>query len=151
MALSRKRLLDSLLFGTRSASRTVRLSILETLRVAVVLAVVALALAGTASAASAVKLPTGWSHAQVNVVIKHVGYTLIYDRGLVSRIAPGSLTLKESDGSVVLIRVAPNAAVTLGGRAIALSDLRRGEFAQTVRVDGAPAEQVRAQRVAPVG
>ena len=138
---------------TRSVSRTAHLSTLETLRLAVMLAVVALALAlaAVASAASAVKLPAGWSHAQVNVVIKHVGYTLIYDRGLVARVAPGSLTLKESDGSVVLIRVASNAAVTLGGRTIALADLRRGEFAQTVRVDGAPAEQVRAQRVAPAG
>jgi len=128
----------------------VHLSTLKTLQVAIVLAVLTLALAVAASAASAVKLPAGWSHAQVNVVIKHVGYTMIYDRGLVAQVAPASLTLKESDGSVVLIRVAPSAVVTLGGRAVALTDLRRGEFAQTVRVDGAPAEQVRAQRVAPV-
>jgi hypothetical protein len=175
MALSRKRLLDSpALIGRedcatscgllgfpsakgatygRSASRTVHLSTLETLRAAVALAVVALALAlcAAASAAATVKLPAGWSHAQVNVVIKHVGYTMIYDRGLVAQVAPGSLTLKEGDGSVVLIRVAMDAAVTLGGRAIALAGLHRGEFAQTVRVDGAPAEQVRAQRVAPAG
>jgi hypothetical protein len=132
-----------------STSRTVRLSILEAPRVAFALILVLLALATAAK--SAITLPAGWSHAQVNVVIKHVAHTLIYDRGTVTRIAPGALTLKESDGTVNLIRIAPSAVVTLGGRPIPFSALRRGEFAQTVRVDGAPAESVRAHRVGGAG
>jgi hypothetical protein len=122
--------------------------LLETFRVAVVLAVLALAI--TASAASA-PLPPGWSHAQVNVLIKHKAHTLIYDRGIVTRTARASLTLKEGDGSVVVIRIAKSAAVTLDGLPVPFAQLRRGEFAQTVRVDGAPAQQVTADRVAPTG
>jgi hypothetical protein len=121
---------------------------LGTFRVAFVLAVLALVI--TASAASA-PLPPGWSHAQVNVLIKNKPHTLIYDRGLITRTARGSLTLKEGDGSVVLIRVAKSATVTLDGLPIPFAQLRRGEFAQTVRVDGAPAKQVTADRIAPTG
>jgi len=139
---------DERMARTRSVSRTVHLFTLETLRVAVVLAVLALAVAATASSAT---LPPGWSHAQVNVLIHHKPHTLIYDRGLVTRIAQSSLTLKEADGSVVLVRVARSATVTLDGLPIAFQQLRRGEFAQTMRVDGAPAQQVVATRLDPVG
>jgi hypothetical protein len=111
------------------------------------LLLVTLALAATA--ASAFALPPGWSHAQVNVVIKHVAHTLYYDRGIVTRVTSSSLTLRESDGSVLMIRVAPTAAVTLRGQAVPLQALRPGEFAQTVRVDGTPARQVRARFAAP--
>jgi hypothetical protein len=121
---------------------------LETLRVAVVLTVLALALAASAASAT---LPTGWSHAQVNVLINRKPHTLIYDRGLVTQIARASLTLKEGDGSVVLVRVAKSATVTLDGLPSSFAQLRRGEFAQTVRVDGAPARQVTASRVVAVG
>jgi len=134
---------------TRSFSKATFDSLIETFRVAVVLSLVCLAVA--VSAASAITLPAGWSHAQVNVVIKHVGHTLIYDRGSITRVAQASLTLKESDSSIVVIRVAPSAAVTLGGRPVALLTLRPGEFAQTVRVDGAPAQQVRAHKVGATG
>jgi hypothetical protein len=116
--------------------------------VAAVLAVLALAVAATARSAT---LPPGWSHAQVNVLIHRKAHTLIYDRGLVTRIAQASLTLREGDGSVVLVRVARSATVTLDGLPIPLGQLRRGEFAQTTRVDGAPARQVIATRVDPVG
>lgn len=144
MAFSEQRAFKTrFLTGRESCAR-----LLGTFRVALVSAVLALAI--TASAASA-PLPPGWSHAQVNVLIKHKAHTLIYDRGLVTRIARGSLTLKEGDGSVVLIRVAKSATVTLDGLPIPFAQLRRGEFAQTVRVDGAPTKQITADRVAPTG
>jgi hypothetical protein len=117
------------------------------IRGVVALSAVTLALAGSTTAA--VALPPGWSHAQVNVVINHVAHTLIYDRGIVTRVAPSALTLRESDGSVLMIRIAPTANVTLGGKTVPLSVLRRGEFAQTIRVDGTPADEVKARRNAP--
>ncbi|HWB21322.1 MAG TPA: hypothetical protein VG652_00365 [Gaiellaceae bacterium] len=132
----------------RSVSNTALVSPLGTLRVAAALFLVTLAVA--ASTASAITLPKGWSHAQVNVMIKHKAHTLIYDRGTVTRVAAGSLTLKEHDGTVVLIQVARSAKVTFDGARSTLATLRPGVFATTVRVDGAPAKEVHAQRVAPV-
>ena len=119
------------------------LPVLETLWASAVAALLALVLA---SAAAAITLPPGWSHAQVNVIIDHEGHTLIYDRGIVMRVAPSSLTLNEQGGSVVVVPVSPSATVTFAGRPSTLSRVRRGNFASTVRVDGAPAEQVRARR-----
>jgi hypothetical protein len=55
------------------------------------------------------------------------------------------LTLKERDNSVVLIPVSPAAVVTFGGKSTTLAMLRPGEFAQTMRDDGAPAKQVKAR------
>jgi hypothetical protein len=121
---------------------------LEPLRVAVALSLVILAI--VVSNASAIDLPKGWSHAQVNVVIKHKAHTLIYDRGAITRVAPRSLTLKERDGSVVLIPVSAAADVTFGGKATTLLTLRPGEFAMTVRDDGAPADQVKARKITAV-
>jgi hypothetical protein len=121
------------------------------LRAIVALALSIAVLALGAGTASAIALPPGWSHAQVNVVIKHVAHTLYYDRGIITRVTPSSLTLRERDGSVLMIRVAPSATVTLHGTAVALGALRRGEFAQTVRVDGTPAQEVHARFAAPGG
>lgn len=131
----------------RSVSKTARP--FEPLRLAVALSFVILAV--IASNASAIDLPPGWSHAQVNVVIKHQPHTLIYDRGVITRVAPRSLTLKEADGSVVLIPVSPAAVVTFAGKPTTLAMLRSGEFAMTVRDDGAPAKEVKARRNTAVG
>lgn len=131
----------------RSSSRAGPGSLLGTARAVVVLSLACLAL--TASAASAVRLPADWSHVQVNVVIKHVAHTLIYDRGSIARVTRRSLTLREPNGIVVVVRVAPSAAVTLGGRPVTLAALRPGELAMTVRIDGAPARTIRVDRVAP--
>ena len=106
----------------------------QQLRVALVALDSAVVLACAASPASAIKLPKGWSHAQVNVVIKHRAHTLIYDRGVITRVAPGALTLKESDSSVVLIPIAPDGSRHLWRQAdgrLQLSSPRR------VRADGA--------------
>jgi hypothetical protein len=106
-------------------------------------AVAALALAASAPAKDP-PLPPGWSHAEVNVVIKHRAHTVIYDRGRVTSLTPSSLTLHERDGSVVTIQVAPAATVKVNGRFASLADIRPGATAQTRRVDGGPAVLVQA-------
>jgi hypothetical protein len=89
-------------------------------------------------------LPAGWSHAEINVTIKGVPHTKIYDRGVITVIAGRSLTLEEADGSVVTIQVALRAKITLRGKPVKLSKLRVGYTATTLRIDGGPAVGVTA-------
>jgi hypothetical protein len=103
-------------------------------------------LAGSSEAGNPLAgLPSGWSHATINVLIKRQPHTLIYDRGQVVAFTAGSLTLRERDGSVVVINVAPNAKVVIAGRPASLSQVRRLEIATTMSIDGAPATTVRVQ------
>ncbi|HSC90290.1 MAG TPA: hypothetical protein VLB86_01400 [Gaiellaceae bacterium] len=68
------------------------------------------------------------------------------DRGRIRSVAADSLTLLERDGTVVTVPVAPGADVTLAGRPVALTRLRRGMNALVVRDGAAPAGVVRATR-----
>jgi hypothetical protein len=88
-------------------------------------------------------LPPGWSHATVNVVIRRQVHTLVYDRGRVIAVTPTSLTLRESDGTMPTIAVAPNAKIVIAGRPATLAQVRRLEIATTMSIDGAPATTVR--------
>lgn len=108
--------------------------------------VAALALPAIGFAATPVaQLPPGWSHASVNVVgPKGQGRTVVYDRGKVTAVGPGTLTLKEFDGSMVTIVVASKASVQVNGRASAFSQIQPGDVATTMGIDGAPATQVQA-------
>ena len=90
-------------------------------------------------------LPTGWSHATINVLIKRQPHTLIYDRGRVVAFTASSLTLKERDGSVVVVNVSPTAQIFIAGQPASLSQVRRLEIATTMSIDGAPATTVRVQ------
>jgi hypothetical protein len=100
-------------------------------------------LAGSArGAAAGPALPPGWTHVSVNVIIRHVPHTLVYDRGRIIAVTPTSLTLRERDGSVWVITVAPTAQITLNGQPAALAQLRRAETATTVSVDGGAATKV---------
>jgi hypothetical protein len=90
-------------------------------------------------------LPAGWSHATVNVLIKRQPHTLIYDRGRVVASTSSSLTLREGDGSVVVINVSPSAQVRIAGQPASLLQVRRLEIATTISIDGAPAITVRVQ------
>jgi len=101
-------------------------------------ALAALSLAVSATAREPA-LPADWSHAEVNVLVKGKPHTLIYDRGKVQAVTGSDLTLRERDGSVVTIPVAPNATVKVNGRTAALTDVRVGGTGQTKRVDGGPA------------
>ncbi len=104
----------------------------------------ALALAGSALAADpTASLPGTWSHAQINVIGPHGRpHTQIFDQGRVQSVTASSLTLKEIDGSVVTVQVAPNAVVVLNGRRGSFSQIQPGFFARTLGVDGLPAKRV---------
>jgi hypothetical protein len=66
------------------------------------------------------------------------------DRGTIKAKAPGSLTLRERDGTLVTLAVAGDAAVQINGRPSSFAALRRGMVAMVVRDGDAPAFDVRA-------
>lgn len=103
---------------------------------------------GTAAAAGRVPpfphLPDGWSHAEINVTIKHTPHTLILDRGLIVQAGSSQLTLREPDGSVVVIPLSKSTIVTLYTYPAKVLDLRKRMNAQTMRIDGGAAVRVRA-------
>ena len=87
-------------------------------------------------------LPPGWSHADINVVVRHVPHTLSYDQGRVQAVTPTSLTLRELDGSVVTIAVSSATRVVIDGRVASIAAVRPLENAIAVSIDGAPAAKV---------
>lgn len=97
---------------------------------------------GAARIAPTPKLPGGWSHAEINVIVKKVPHTLVYDRGRILSFTSTSLTLREADRSIQVIPVSPASRVTIDGRPAKLSQLRRLEIAITLRIDGADATRV---------
>ena len=106
-------------------------------------AALALVPAGAAARIAAVpKLPPGWSHAEINVIVKGVPHTLVYDRGRILSFTPTTLTLREADRSIQVIPVSPASRVTIDGRPGSLSQIRRLEVAVTLRIDGADATRV---------
>jgi hypothetical protein len=64
------------------------------------------------------------------------------DRGRIRQVRPGILTLRELDGSLVTIPVAPGAQIKIGGRDVDYAELRRGMQAITIRDGDAPAVRV---------
>src|SRR5438552_11812740 len=77
---------------------------------------------------------------KAEIVVKDGGTTYDYriDQGRVRAVASTSLTLYERTGDVVTIPVSPGARVTLGGKTVLLTALRKGMRAQTVRNGSAP-------------
>src|SRR5919106_3203736 len=59
------------------------------------------------------------------------------DRGRLLKKAAGTLLLREADGSVVTVPVAPGAAITLNGEPAIFDQLARGMVVLTVREGGA--------------
>ncbi len=90
-------------------------------------------------------LPPGWSHAEVNVVIKKVPHTLTYDRGRVAAVTASSVTLRERDGSLWTIPVTAATVVRIAGQPSSLAQVRRFETATAVRIDGGPAATLTVQ------
>ena len=82
---------------------------------------------------------------RAEVLVKDGGALHDYriDRGVIRDKAPGSLTLRERDASVVTIPIAPDASISIRGRAVSFSALRRGMTATVVRDGDAPAGEVR--------
>lgn len=119
-------------------------------KLAVLIAAVSL-LAGAGAAAGArggppqiPRIPGKWSHAEINVTIRKVQHTLIVDRGRIVEVAMTQLTLRESDGTTVVVPLSGETIVTVRGRPASISNLRRRMFATTLRVDGGAAVRVRA-------
>jgi hypothetical protein len=111
-------------------------------KAALTAAVASLALAAAAAAAGP-SLPAGWMHAEINFVVNRVPHTLVLDRGRVTAVSPGSMTLHEQDGSSVQIALAADTQVIVDGQPGQLTDIRRGVTAVTQRIDGGAAQQVR--------
>jgi hypothetical protein len=121
---------------------------LRVLRKGLSVAATAAVLTGSASAAGGLfgpvsGLPAGWSHAQINVVIRRQPHTFTYDRGRVVSVSPTLLTLRERDGSMAQISVSAGTRVTIAGRPATLAQIRPNEQLIAVSVDGAPAAAVR--------
>ena len=83
---------------------------------------------------------------RADVLVKDGGALHLYrvDRGFIRSKANGSLVLRERDGSLVTIAVAPTAAITVSGQPAAYAALRRGMNATVIRDGDAPANEVRA-------
>jgi hypothetical protein len=91
------------------------------------------------------RIPGTWSHAEINVAIKKVPHTLILDRGKIVEITMTQLTLRERDGTTVVIPVNGQTIVNLDGRGATVSSLRRRMTVTTLRVDDGAAVRVRAE------
>jgi hypothetical protein len=88
-------------------------------------------------------LPGNWSHAEINVKIKRVPHTLILDRGRVTQALPTQLKLRESDGNVVTVPLAPSTIVTYRGvLRRTMPALRRGFYVETMIIDSGSAVRV---------
>ena len=83
---------------------------------------------------------------RAEVLVKDDGVLHDYriDRGVIRDKAPGSLTLRERDATVVTIAIAPNGTISLNGRSTSFSALRRGMVATVIRDGDSPAGEVRA-------
>jgi hypothetical protein len=92
-------------------------------------------------------LPGNWSHAEINVKIRRDPHTLILDRGRITQVSVTQLTLREADGSVVTVPLAPTTIVTFRGfPRKATPGLRRGQYAETMRIDDGAAVRVLVMR-----
>ena len=115
---------------------------------------VVLTTAAAAGAAAGPRFPglppgTNWSHAEVNVIVRHQPHTLVYDRGRIQSLSGTTLTLRELDGSLVTVEVSPTAVVTIDGQMGSLSGVRLPAAAVTLRVDGAAAVRVAVKSTPP--
>jgi hypothetical protein len=124
-------------------------------RLVTTLAVLSLiAFAGTASAGRGgvpvppfPHLPGTWSHAEINVTIRHVPHTLILDRGRIVQVNFSQLTLRERDGSLVVVPLSQSTIVGLGRVPATVFDLKKRMNAMTMRIDGGAAVRVRVTSV----
>ncbi|MEI8105937.1 MAG: hypothetical protein WCH31_08875 [Actinomycetes bacterium] len=115
----------------------------RTLSIVFVVAGVLAAAAPGFAAPTRPQLPTGWSHAEVNVTTKRGPHTLIYDRGHVVAVDASSLTLREPDGSVVTVGLTSATEILIDGQPGTPSQILRRDAAQTMCIDGKTATRVR--------
>ena len=98
-----------------------------------------------ALAAAGDTLPQGWSHAEINLILKKVPHTVIYDHGRVLNVSPSAITLREVDGSLVTLPMDGNTVIRSQGQPMAAGAIRKGMGATSIRVDGGPAVLLRLQ------
>ena len=115
-------------------------------------------LSGSATAAAAVQktpkppaipsLPGKWSHAEINVKIGGVPHTLILDRGRITQVTATDFTLREADGSIVDIPIAPTTLIAFRGFGLRPPVvMRKGLWAVAMRIDDGAAVRVRVTRL----
>jgi hypothetical protein len=84
-----------------------------------------------------------WSHDERNVLIKGKWHTMILDHGRIVKSTAGQLTLREPDGTMAIIPLAPKTRVVPLRLADTPPALRRGLWAITMRIDDGAAVRVR--------
>jgi hypothetical protein len=84
-----------------------------------------------------------WSHDERNVQIKGKWHTMILDHGKVVKSTAFQLTLREPDGTVTLIPLAPKTRIAPPRFAQTRPAFRRGLWAITMRIDDGAAVRVR--------
>jgi hypothetical protein len=65
-----------------------------------------------------------------------------FDRGKITQAGGGVITIKEKDGQIVRVTIAPGARITLGGANVGPNALRKGMQAQVYRPGDAPATRI---------
>ncbi len=112
---------------------------------------VLLAFAGTAVAAlnrgpvpQFPRLPGTWSHAEINVSIRHTPHTLILDRGRIVQVSVAQVTIRRRDDTTVVVPLSVSTIVIVGNVPATVSDLHKRMNVQTMRIDGGAAVRLRA-------
>jgi hypothetical protein len=83
--------------------------------------------------------PGCWAHAEINMKVKRHWHTVILDRGQITQASATQVTLRECDGSSWTIPLDEQTIVSGARKA----HVRRGLYAETMRIDGGPAVRVR--------
>ena|SRR5215208_6880449 len=132
--------------GNNSISMRTRLAILGAAVLLAVNAVLLVTEPGLALPRSLASYFFGPRLVRAEVVVRDNGIRQFrLDRGRVLRTPGSSLLIREADGTVVTVPVAPGAAILLDGRSATFDELRRGMVVVTVREGGAAASEVRAR------
>ena len=84
-----------------------------------------------------------WSHDERNVLIKGKWHTMILDHGRIVKSSATQLTLREPDGTMATIPLAPKTKVAPIRFAQTPPAFRRGLWAITMRIDDGAAVRVR--------
>jgi hypothetical protein len=85
--------------------------------------------------------PGCWAHAEINMKVKRRWHTVILDRGQITQASPTQITLLECDGHPEQITLDDHTILS-GPKRMRLR-LRRGLYAEAMRIDGGPAVRVR--------
>jgi hypothetical protein len=84
-----------------------------------------------------------WSHDERNVLIKGKWHTMILDHGRIVKSSASQLTLREPDGTMATILLAPKTRVVPVRFAETPPAFRRGLWAITMRIDDGAAVRLR--------